>query len=140
MITTLLVEDNQGFRRTLRNLLETGFPSMEIEEAGDGLEAMNKIGGLRPELIFMDIKLPGENGLEITKKIRHLAAKTTIVILTSYDLPEYRWAARKNGANYFISKGSTTPDEILSLVKTLVAKLTGNRGNTGTEACFHLKL
>jgi DNA-binding NarL/FixJ family response regulator len=128
MITTLLVEDNQGFRRTLRSLLEARFPSMRIDEAGDGLEALKKIGLQRPDLIFLDIKLPGESGLEITKKIKYLAAETTIVILTSYDLPEYRRAARKNGANYFVSKSSTTPDEIFGLVKTVFTKSAGNRG------------
>ena len=117
---TLLVEDNASFRQTLFDILSAQFPSMVIEEAGDGKEAFQKIESVLPNLIFMDIKLPGENGLQLTKKIKVKYPEVIVIVLTSYDLPEYREAAYQYGANYFIIKGSSTNEEILALVRSIV--------------------
>ncbi len=133
MNKTLIIEDNDTFRQTLRDLLSSRFSDMTIEVASDGREILKKINAFRPDLIFMDIKLPGENGLELTKKIKSYCSHVTIIILTSYDFPEYREAARLHGANSFVSKGSTTADEILALVESIFsgpakAKMTGKEG------------
>ncbi|MBW1744461.1 MAG: response regulator transcription factor [Deltaproteobacteria bacterium] len=90
MFKTLIVEDNIPFRQSLKAVLDTEFPSMDIEEAANGTEALEKVTTFGPNLIFMDIKLPGINGLELTKKIKGDNASIVIIILTSYDLPEYR--------------------------------------------------
>jgi DNA-binding NarL/FixJ family response regulator len=117
---TLLVEDNAAFRQTLFDILSAQFPSIVIEEAAEGKEAMQKIESVLPHLIFMDIKLPGENGLQLTQKIKAKHPQVTIIMLTSYDLPEYREAAYQYGANYFIVKGSSTNEEILALVRSIL--------------------
>ena len=127
MFKTLIVEDNPTFRQTLKSLLSSRFSQMMIDEAGDGKEALRKIDVCPPDLIFMDVKLPGENGLELTKRIKKEHAGIIVIVLTSYDLPEYRYAATLNGANYFLSKGSSTADEILSLVKILQLRLLMHR-------------
>jgi DNA-binding NarL/FixJ family response regulator len=119
MVKTLIVDDNASFRQLLRGILDARFPSMEIEEAGDGKEAMAKLKSFHPGLVFMDIKLPGENGLELTKKIKADSPVVIVIILTSYDLPEYREAAVQFGANHFLTKGSATGDEIAELVRSL---------------------
>jgi CheY-like chemotaxis protein len=116
MCKILIVEDNDHFRQTLRS------PSMSFEEARDGSEALEKVNAFDPDLIFMDIKLPGQNGLELTKRIRHSNAEVKIIILTSYDLPEYREAARVGGANHFVSKGSSKAEEILALVENMLSE------------------
>ena len=121
MYKVLIVEDNDHFRQTLRSLLDARFPSMSFEEARDGSEALEKVSAFDPDLIFMDIKLPGQSGLELTKRIRHSNAEVKIIILTSYDLPEYREAARVGGANHFVSKGSCKAEEILALVETILS-------------------
>ena len=59
LFRTMLVEDNSSFRQLIKNDLQSQFPSMNIIEAGDGVEAFQKIGSHPPNLIFMDIKLPG---------------------------------------------------------------------------------
>jgi DNA-binding NarL/FixJ family response regulator len=117
---TLLVEDNAAFRQTLLDILSAQFPSIVIEEAADGKEAFQKIESSLPNLIFMDIKLPGENGLQLTQKIKAKHPRVIIIMLTSYDLPEYREAAYQYGANYFIIKGSSTNEEILALVRSIL--------------------
>ncbi len=120
MVKTLIVDDNTSFRQLLKGILHSRFPSMDIDEAGDGKEAMSKVKSSRPDLIFMDIKLPGENGLELTKKIRADSPGIIVIILTSYDLPEYREAATLYGANDFLTKGSSTGEEIAELVRSLL--------------------
>jgi DNA-binding NarL/FixJ family response regulator len=117
---TLIVEDNVTFRQSLKEVLDAEFPSMDIEEAADGTEALQKVGTFDPHLIFMDIKLPGTNGLELTRKIKGDNANVTIIILTSYDLPEYRAAAAEYGADHFIPKGSSSREELLKLVYSVL--------------------
>jgi DNA-binding NarL/FixJ family response regulator len=121
MAKTLLVEDSLHFRQLLRDHLKDRFPSMTIEEASDGAEAMSKIDSLCPDLIFMDIRLPGVSGLELTRRIKSRCPDIHIIVLTSYDLPEYRETAMQYGADHFIAKGSTTMEEILALTKTFVS-------------------
>jgi len=96
---------------------------MVVWEAVDAKEALQKVDALSPNLMFIDIRLPGENGLELTKKIKTRYPKIIIIILTSYDLPEYREAAYQYGANYFLSKGSSGREEILSLVESILSDL-----------------
>jgi DNA-binding NarL/FixJ family response regulator len=124
---TLLVEDNAAFRQSLKEILNTQFPSMTIEEAADADEAMQKVVTLLPHLIFMDIKLPGGNGLDLTKKIKKNYPGISIVILTSYDFLEYRQAASQYGADRFLSKGSVTRELIIGLVQSFLEKKNSNK-------------
>jgi len=104
MFNTLLVEDNVSYRRILSDALLLHFPLIGVDEAGNGREALSKVEYQRPDLIFMDIQLPGENGLEVTKEIKRVYNDIVVVILTSNGLPEYREQAFRNGADYFLSK------------------------------------
>jgi two-component system response regulator YesN len=116
----LIVEDNATFRHTLRSLLQPRFPLMIIEEAENGREALQKTNDFLPNLIFMDIKLPGKSGLELTKQIKGEFPETIIIILSNYDYPVYRIFAHESGANYFLGKGSSTAKEILELVDSIL--------------------
>lgn len=120
MFKTMLVEDSTSFRQVVKTNLQDQFPSMDVIEAADGVEAFQKINSHPPNLIFMDITLPGENGLELTRKIKADYPDTIIIILTSHDLPEYREAATRNKADYFLSKGSIGSNEISTLVKSIL--------------------
>ena len=120
----MLVEDDDGFRSSLAGLLMSRFPSIVLGEAADGAEALEKVGSFLPQLIFMDIKLPGQSGLEVTRRIKALHPDVNVIMLTSYDFPEYREAARASGAYGFLSKGSSTAEEIQDLVKALWEKWT----------------
>jgi CheY-like chemotaxis protein len=118
MFKILIVEDNVSFRDSLKEILLARFSGLVIHEAGEGNEAIQKVDSLCPDLIFMDIKLPGESGLELTRRIKAQCPETKIIVLTSYDLPEYREAAARFGANDFLTKGSSTREEILKLVES----------------------
>ncbi len=116
MQKTLIVDDITVFRETFKNALRDRFPSMNIEEAVNGREAMDKIAHFQPDLVFMDIRMPGESGISITEKIKAQYPKIIVIILTDYDLPEYREAARQCGADDFIHKGSLKMSEIKKLL------------------------
>jgi DNA-binding NarL/FixJ family response regulator len=118
----LLVEDNSSFRQTLADTLLTHFVTMNIAEVDNGEDALIKAEDQCPDMIFMDINLPGENGLEATRKIKLRHEHTLIVILTSHDIPEYRQQAFSNGADYFISKaGDSCLMDIIAQVEKAMA-------------------
>jgi DNA-binding NarL/FixJ family response regulator len=102
----LIVEHNAFFLQFLKEALHSRFPSMDILGAGNGEEALQKIETFLPDAILMDLRLPGANGLEVTRKIKAQSPDTIVVILTSYDLPEYREAAYQSRADHFLSKDS----------------------------------
>jgi DNA-binding NarL/FixJ family response regulator len=124
MFNILLVEDNLPFRQLLKENLYNQFPSINVEEAGDGFEAFKNIEVSCPDLVFMDIRLPGENGLEVAKRIKSQCPGIKIIILTSYDLPEYRETAKRYGADSFATKGSSSWEEITTLIRS-ISKETG---------------
>ena len=123
MCKTLIVEDSASFRETLRGLLSSRFPYMVFEEAEGGEEALNKLNGFLPDFVFMDVQLPGENGLELTKKIKAWDSRPIVIILTAHDIPEYRQAAKENGANHFLSKNSSSAEEIWAVVDSSISHL-----------------
>ncbi len=106
MKRVLIVEDNAFFLQFFRETLRSRFPFMEISEATDGEEAIRKVKAFQPEVVFMDVRLPGENGLELTKKLKAQYPDMIVVIVTNYDLPEYRKAAYESKADHFVSKDS----------------------------------
>ena len=112
----LIVDDNVFFRQIVKEVLHARFLSIEITEVDDGEEALKVIPTFLPDLIFMDIRLHGENGLELTKKVKAQYPEINIVILTSYDLPEYRDAAYRCKANHYIPK-----DSFLGLVNSVLS-------------------
>ncbi len=119
----LLVEDKDSLRQLFKEDLLKQFPKVLIEEAPDGIEALQKVISFDPDLIFMDIHLPNENGLELTKRIKSQHPNIKIVILTIYDLPEYREAAQRFGVEDFVVKGLTPWKEIMALVKSISSKI-----------------
>jgi two-component system response regulator YesN len=120
MFKTMLIEDNSPFRNVFKESLKSRFPSMTITEAVDSGEALKEIGALPPHLIFMDVRLPGENGLELARRIKTDHPETTIIIFASHNYPEYREAAIRYKADYFLSKSSIATEEIFKLVKIIL--------------------
>ena len=114
----LIVEDNAPFRQILRENLQTSLPAIAIDEVADGTEVLQKVDAFLPDLIFMDIQLPGENGLELTRKIKAIHPNMVIFILTQHDTPEYRKAAFQCGADGFVVKASLSRIRLGELVKS----------------------
>jgi DNA-binding NarL/FixJ family response regulator len=119
----LIVEDHRGYRESLKEVLSSRLPRAVFDEAAEGNEVLTKIDAQPPNLIFMDINIPGENGLELTRQIKQDFPQIVVVVLTSYDLPEYREAAYRYGANYFLSKGSTNGQKLVGLIESILSEL-----------------
>jgi DNA-binding NarL/FixJ family response regulator len=116
-LKVLIVEDNAFFRNVFKDTLQRLFPSMVIEEAADANKVLQKVDTFLPNLIFMDIRLPGGgNGLQLTKKIRASHPDISVVIVTNHDIPEYREAAVQYGAKCFLPKDSLKWGEIETLI------------------------
>ena len=118
----LIVEDNSTFRQMLKEILYTRFPALEIAEEPDGSELFAKLDAFQPDIVFIDIRLPGESGLELAKKVKTNHPEIVVVMLTSYDLPEYRQAARLSEADHFVPKDIPT-QEFLALVESILLRL-----------------
>jgi two-component system response regulator DegU len=117
----LLVDDHAPFRQAFRRIIQLKNPLATLEEAVDGNEALQNVDAIHPDLIFMDVGLPGESGLQITMKIRKRYPGITIVVLTGHNKESYQETAFECGANYFISKNELNWDEIDALIKRFTA-------------------
>jgi len=133
MFRTLLVEDSQSIRQVVKFYLQSEFPSMSVAEAEDGVEALKEVDASPPNLIFMDYILPGENGLELTRKIKASHPDILIILLTSYDLQEVRKAMTQGKPDYLFNKSAIATGEIGVLVKSILSEK-GFRANGSGKA------
>ncbi|MDZ7845204.1 MAG: response regulator transcription factor [Anaerolineales bacterium] len=118
-IRVLLVDDHILFREGLASLISSQ-PDMEIVgEAGDGLEAVVKALELKPDLILMDVQMPGLDGGEATRKITAQLPDTTVVMLTVQDDEEVFFQAIQQGAQGYLLKNIRSRDMIAMLRRTL---------------------
>jgi DNA-binding NarL/FixJ family response regulator len=117
---TLIVEDHPAQRKSIREFLLGLFPFMVIMEAENGKGALENVDAHKPELIFMDIKLPDGNGLDLARIIKRKHPKTRIAIITNHNLPEYREAALKCGGDLFIPKDAMNGEDIKKLVEDVL--------------------
>ena len=124
----LIIDDSDTFRNTFNSALRLRFPDLLVEEAVNGEQAIEKINAAKPDIIFMDIRLPGVSGLDLTEGIKACFPEILVIILTEYDLPEYRQAAMDNKADVFITKGSLKMSRIESMIQSF---LDGKPENTG---------
>lgn len=119
MRRVLVVEDNTAYRSAFCDSLKEGYPGFEITEVLDGEAALREADRCAYDLAFIDINLPGDNGLEVTRRLKARHPDTTVVVLTCHDLPEYRQAALRNGASVFLAKSSCTSDRLFATIAHL---------------------
>ena len=118
-IRVLLVDDHHLFREGLLNILKAQVDFDVVGEAEDGLEAVVKARLLHPDLILMDVSMPGFNGLEATLKIKQEIPEVTIVMLTVRDEEETLFQAVRNGAQGYLLK-TIRAAEMLTLLRGAV--------------------
>ena len=104
--TILIVDDNAEFRRRVRSLLSSEAGIQVIGEAGDGEQAVLEAARLHPNLVLMDVRMPRMNGLEAARRMTGALSGTKVIILSQYDIDEYRQAAAENGACDYVVKKS----------------------------------
>jgi DNA-binding NarL/FixJ family response regulator len=121
MIRVFLVDDHDLVREGIRALLEQD-PEIEVVgEAGDGQEAIRAVGQVKPDVVLMDIRLPGGlGGLEATEVILHDVPEVKVVMLTQYENREYVRRAMRIGAHGFLPKRAAAP-QLLEAVRAVLA-------------------
>jgi DNA-binding NarL/FixJ family response regulator len=110
MTTIVLADDHQLVRQGLRALLEVESDLRVIGEAGDGLEAVRLVERLNPNVLVLDLMMPGINGLEVTRQLKKSSLQTGIVILSMYADEAYVLGALGNGASAYVLKDSNASD------------------------------
>jgi DNA-binding NarL/FixJ family response regulator len=110
-ISILVVDDHQIVRQGIRSLL-SNYPEFDIVgEAADGAAALSQVKQLAPDVTLLDIRLPGESGLEVLRQIRQVQPEARVLMLTSFDDEEYVLNALRAGAQGFVLK--SVSDEML---------------------------
>jgi two-component system response regulator NreC len=118
-VTVLLVDDHPIVRQGLRNLLDS-MPDFEVVgEAGDGLEALEMVEKTQPQVLVIDMVMPGLTGIEVTQRVKHHWPATKIIILSMQNNEAYVVSALKSGASGYILK-DTGPEELVDAIRTVV--------------------
>lgn len=115
-IRVLLVDDHSVVRMGMMTLINDQSEMSTVGEAGTAAEALRAVEELRPDVVLMDIRLPGEGGIEATKKITEGYPDTKVVMLTSYADDELIFRAIKAGASGYVLK-QVGNDELLDAIK-----------------------
>ena len=118
MITVLIVDDQPLQRYGLRMLLDAAPETEVVGEAANGSEAVRAAAELRPDVVLMDIRMPGMDGIEATRRIVAAGGRSRILVMTTFDLDEYAYAALRAGASGFLLKDAH-PEELLAGIRAV---------------------
>jgi two-component system, NarL family, invasion response regulator UvrY len=119
MIKVLLADDHQIVRQGLKQILQDEFSDIEFIEASNGNEVIEKSREKDHHIIILDISMPGKNGLEILKQIKHEGIETPILILSMHGEDQYAIRMLKAGASGYLTKDSAS-EELVNAVRRLL--------------------
>ena len=118
MVKVLLVDDHEVIRAGLKSLLEsTGYLDV-VGEASNGEEAVRKAQSLEPDIVVMDLAMPGTNGVQATRQIRKLGLDTKVLVLTIHDEDDFLGPALDAGAAGFLNK-SVADTDLLGAIEAI---------------------
>ena len=118
MIRVLLVDDQSLVRMGFRMILEAETDITVVGEAGDGAAAVSMTAALRPDVVVMDVRMPGVEGIDATAAITAAGGPARVLILTTYDLDRYVYAGLRAGASGFLLKDAP-PADLLAAIRTV---------------------
>ncbi|MFJ9559014.1 response regulator [Streptomyces fuscichromogenes] len=120
-MTTVLIVDDQPLQRYGFRMLLDSVPETEVVgEAAHGAEAVRKAAELRPDVVLMDVRMPGMDGIEATRQIVAAGERSRVLVLTTFDLDEYVHAALRAGASGFLLKDAHA-EELLAGIRAVAA-------------------
>ena len=120
MIRVFLVDDQQLVRGGFRMLVDSQPDMTVVGEAGDGAEAVQQLAVTAADVVLMDVRMPRMDGVEATRTITARGDLPRVVVLTTFDLDEYAFAAIKAGAAAFLLKDAL-PEDLLTAIRTVHA-------------------
>ncbi|GAB7050411.1 response regulator [Catenuloplanes indicus] len=118
MIRILLADDQRLVRTGFRMLLQTQPDLTVVAEAGDGGEAIEAVSAHRVDVVLMDVRMPTVDGVTACRRIRALPDPPRVLVLTTFDLDEYAFAAIRAGASGFLLKDAP-PEDLLSAIRVV---------------------
>lgn len=119
-VRLFLVDDQELVRAGFRMVLDAQSDMTVVGEAGDGLQALSVVAETSPDIILMDIRMPSLDGVEATRRLQERGDPGKVVVLTTFDLDEYAFAALKAGASGFLLK-DCGPAELLAAIRAVHA-------------------
>jgi two-component system NarL family response regulator len=117
-ISVMLVDDHPAFRKGIAALIASEPDLHVVAEAGDGQEAVNLFRKLKPDVVLMDLRLPGMGGVETTMAIRKEFPDARIIVLTTFDADEDIYRAIQSGAKSYLLK-DTPEDELAATIRAV---------------------
>lgn len=117
-IRLVLVDDQPLVRMGFRLVLEATGDIQVIGEAGDGAMGVERTLALQPDVVLMDVRMPGMDGVEATRQICASPVESRVIVLTTFDLDEYAFAALQAGASGFLLK-DVRPEELIGAVRSV---------------------
>jgi DNA-binding NarL/FixJ family response regulator len=118
-VTTVLIADDQPLQRMGFRMLLQGTDGMTaVGEAANGAQAVRMAAELRPDVVLMDVRMPGMDGIEATRRITAAGGRARVLILTTFDLDEYVYAGLRAGASGFLLKDAR-PEELLAGIRAV---------------------
>ncbi|MFK5633655.1 MULTISPECIES: response regulator [unclassified Ornithinimicrobium] len=119
-VRLFLVDDQELVRAGFRMVLDAQPDMTVVGEAGDGLAGVDGVAATRPDVVLMDIRMPRLDGVEATRRIRTSADAPRVLVLTTFDLDDYAFAALRAGASGFLLKDAG-PAELLAAIRSVHA-------------------
>lgn len=117
----LIVEDHDTLRESLKKWLSTTFPDCVFSNVKNGEDAVDISKLQKPDIVVMDISLPGMSGIEATRRIKHMLPEVQVIILTIHDAPEYRKDADEAGAYAFVPKHKMY-EKLIPLITNIISR------------------
>ena len=119
-VRVVVVDDQQLVRAGFRMVLDSQADLEVVGEAGNGDEAVEVVARTAPDVVLMDVRMPGTDGIDATRRIVAAGERPRVVVLTTFDLDEYALRAIRAGASGFLLKDAP-PEEMLQAVRTVHA-------------------
>ena len=119
-VRVVLVDDQALVRTGFRMILEGTDDIEVVGEAADGAAAVGVVAEVKPDVVLMDVRMPGVDGIEATRRVRALATAPRVIILTTFDLDEYVFAGLQAGASGFLLKDTLAAD-LVSAVRVVAS-------------------
>lgn len=118
----MILDPSPIFRRTLKSVIETSETFVEVIEAEDTDAARHILKSKVPDVVFLDIALPGENGIRFIAHVKKAVPEARVVVLTSHDSEEHEAASLEKGADVFLSKERSGSFRLLDTIRAVVRR------------------